>query len=175
MFPTLDDLADFKPRAGYLWDCEFDNFNILNGKKFPATSVTFDDVEPLVEQTTIGPGIPITYIKGYKYPEKIDITFMDNQTNEIREKLNKYIQGKFTNKKIDFLSRKGVNPKEIIDKKLYLTLKINEYNEQLEVIKTYTFMVVPDKALTMSYNNNTIIQENMPMSFKIIGIVDGTK
>lgn len=170
MFPSLTDVVDFEPRAGYLWDCEFTNLNVVNGKKFPAKTVTFSTAEPIVETVKIGPDIPITYIVGYKPPESLSINFLDNKNNDIRKKIINYIKGQYSNK-VDFLSRKGVSPKELIDKKIYLTVKINEYNAQLEVINTFTFMVVPDKALDLTFNDNTELQETLPLTFKIIGEV----
>lgn len=83
MFPQLSDVVDFEPRAGYLWDCEFTNMNIVNGKKFPAKTVTFSTVEPMVETVKIGPDIPITYISGYKFPESVSINFLEDRKSVV--------------------------------------------------------------------------------------------
>lgn len=165
----LSDVISYEPRSGHLWDVEFENLNILNNKKFPAQSVNWDEVEPIIETKEFGPGIPLTLVKGYKQPETLTINFLDNQALEVRTAINNYIKkSKSGSQKL--FNRVGIRPADLAKHAIKVT--VTEYNNKYSPINTRIFLTVPEKALSISLNDNNALQESLPLTLRIVGIID---
>lgn len=165
---SLNDIITYEPRSGSLWDVEFEGINVLAGKKFPAQSVSYDDIKPELETGELGPGIPYTIVKGYKFPETLSINFLDNQRLEVYEAINAYIR-KSKTKTQNLFAFQGISPSEIPNHAIKVT--VTEYSVEHQVIKTVVFLVVVGDNQTKNLNDNTEVQDSLQLTLRIVGMV----
>lgn len=168
----LNDIITYEPRSGNLWDVEFEGINVLAGKKFPAQSVTYDDIKPEIESGEIGPGVPYSFVKGYKFPETLSINFLDNQKLEVYEAINAYIR-KSKTKNQNLFAFQGISPSELAQHAIKVT--VTEYSIEHKVINTVIFLVVVGDNQTKNLNDNAEVQDSLQLTLKIVGMVTKDK
>lgn len=170
---TYSQASSFALSQSNLWTVVFSNtdLQILGNGAFPATDVTFSEGEPLLYETELGLGIPVTIYYGRKPPTEVSITFIDNAAESVSKAINSWIKGKGIYDASDSLietyseRRYAVAPKDMKT----TTLTITKYHPTGSVNKTYVFNVlVPTDSTTyqLSEGDDPI---TLNVSFRIVG------
>lgn len=152
------------------WNVEFQstdnksltNFNLIDGKIFPATDVSYTDIKPHIIEENIGPEIPIAIWAGYQEPTDIQITFAESDAIQIRKALN-------------LLTKKPGGARKAMSigtmEKSAVNIVVSEYTEKdnKKPIHSRVFACIPKDPATVQLGSEDTTTNQI--SFKIIGVV----
>ena len=166
----LEDAVTYELRTGTAWEVEFEGqfssaFPKIGGSnRVPVSNVTMLDVTPIINETTIGPEIPLIVVEGWKPPTEVNITFLENDALEFKKAYREFVKlGKGDSL---MLSRVGLTPSEI--KALAMKLRIFEYSSTGKQLDMVELLVIPKDPISVSLDSNSDAVTNQ-VAFAVIG------
>lgn len=167
--PSFRAVSKLTLREHALWTIKFHDAKPLNtlGTVCAATNVTFNGANPLVKELEVGPGIPIRIWYGVTPPSEINITFVENDKLEVQSFLEKYIRGETDGNGDALLARTAIPLGEM--EQHCLKLEIEQFNEKLEKVNSYTFLVIPKDSLAHTLEGAVDTAQVFQVAFNVVG------